>query len=110
MQDRAGRLHREQEGFRKALQEAYDREVEEQEARVVDWNHDSIEGLFTQKRYSSRFLIPGCDKATDDGVGSISGVGFEDSASQKGRCDSASTSGVSASTTTRLHAKTGRCY
>ncbi|EER15962.1 hypothetical protein Pmar_PMAR003421 [Perkinsus marinus ATCC 50983] len=82
MKDRAGRLHREQESFREALQEAYDREIEEQEARVVD-------------------VDDGCDNASDDGVGSISGVGFEDSASQKGRRDSASTSGVSASTTTR---------
>ncbi|EER12770.1 hepatocellular carcinoma-associated antigen, putative [Perkinsus marinus ATCC 50983] len=77
MKDRAGKLSREQERFRRALQEAYDRELEEQEAQAVDED-------------------AGCDQASDDGIGSISGIGFEDSASQKGRDDSVLTSSASA--------------
>ncbi|KAF4716395.1 U3 snoRNP protein [Perkinsus olseni] len=76
MKDRAGRLSREQESFRKSLQEAYERELNEQQA---GGEHED------------------CDKESDDGVGSISGIGFEDSASQKGREDSVLSSSVAAS-------------
>ncbi|KAF4658208.1 U3 snoRNP protein [Perkinsus chesapeaki] len=80
MKDRAGRLSREEEKFRKALQEAYEKELASEGAEEGNSEEEEC----------------------DDGIGSISGIGFEDSASQQKGPDDASSSVSSMSVTSSV--------